>query len=94
MSFSSYTIWRLPEKQVFADLRVELFPTAVWEEYFAIARGDRRSLDVIDHWDISHLLLDLHNQEALARLLSNTPGWCEAFREDRMAIYARCELLQ
>ena len=26
-------------------------------------------------------------------LLSNTPGWCEAFREDRMAIYARCELL-
>jgi len=93
MSFSSYTIWRLPEKQVFADLRVELFPTKVWEEYFAIARGDRQSLDVIDRWDISHLLLDLHNQEALARLLSNTPGWCEAFREDRMAIYARCELL-
>jgi len=94
MSFSSYTLWRLPEKQVFADLRVELFPTTIWEEYFAIARGDRQSLDLIDRWDISHLLIDLYNQEALARLLSATSGWCEAFREDRMVIYVRCEVAQ
>lgn len=94
MSFSSYTIWRLPHKQVFADLRAELFPPSIWEEYFTIAQGGPESLIVIERWDISHLLIDLQNQPALARRLSQTPGWCEAFREDRMVIFARCERLR
>ncbi|MDW8144860.1 MAG: hypothetical protein RMJ48_00945 [Roseiflexaceae bacterium] len=94
MSFSSYTIWRLPHKQVFADLRAELFPLSIWEEYFTIAQGGPESLVVIERWNISHLLIDLWNQPALAQRLSQTPGWCEAFREDRMVIFVRCEWLR
>jgi hypothetical protein len=90
MSYSSYTIWRLPEKQVFADLRAELFPEAIWKDYFAIARGDTGSLAVIDRWAITHLMLDLHHQSELHRLLVQTPGWCERYRDRTTAIMARC----
>jgi hypothetical protein len=90
MSYSSYTIWRLPEKQVFADLRVELFPRAIWQDYFDIARGGQQSLGLIDRWQISHLLLDKQGQRALHDLLGRTPGWCEAFADSRSVVMRRC----
>ena len=47
MTYSSYTIWRLPEKQVFADLRAEAFQDNVWLQYFAITSGNQQSLDML-----------------------------------------------
>lgn len=88
MTYSSYTIWEMPEKQVFADLRVELFPVAIWEDYFTIARGDERSLAVIDRWQITHLLLPVESD--LHLLLANTPGWCEAYSDSQSAVLAQC----
>jgi hypothetical protein len=90
-SYSSYTIWRLPEKQVFADLRVELFPRAVWDDYFAISRGDAQSLALLDRWQITHLLIDRRYQEQLMALLRSTPGWCERYRDRDSSVFARCD---
>lgn len=91
MSYTSYTIWRLPEEQVFADLRVELFPPAVWDEYFAIARGDEASLEAIERWGITHLMLDRGYNADLIALLGRTPGWCVTYQDRTSAIYARCQ---
>jgi hypothetical protein len=90
MSYTSYTIWRLPQKQVFADLRAELFPENIWIEYFAIAQGDEQSLSKIDAWHITHLMLDRQAQRSLHQLLLNTPGWCERYSDPNTAIMARC----
>ncbi|MEN9935282.1 MAG: hypothetical protein RLZZ387_1861 [Chloroflexota bacterium] len=90
MSLTSYTIWRLPELQVFADLRVELFPRAVWDEYFAIARGDQASLALIERWGITHLLLDRGYNQPLIELLADTSGWCERYADRTSVVYARC----
>jgi hypothetical protein len=90
MSYTSYTIWRLPQKQVFADLRAELFPEAIWQDYFAIAQGDAQSLARIDAWQISHLMLDRQAQRSLHQLLLKTPGWCERYSDPNTAIMARC----
>ncbi len=89
MTYSSYTIWQIPEKQVFADLRVELFPIAIWEDYFTINRGDERSLKMIDHWQITHLLLPVGTE--LHLLLSETPGWCQQYSDSQATILARCQ---
>lgn len=90
MSYSSYTIWELPTKQVFADLRVELFPDAVWDQYFEIVAGDRRSLELLDQWQITHLLLDRSWQKSLHGVLASTPGWCERYGDRNAVIMARC----
>lgn len=90
MSYTSYTIWRLPQKHVFADLRVELFPASVWNDYFTIARGTEQSLMVLDQWDITHLMLDRHWQASLYHVLRETPGWCLRFQEPRAAVFVRC----
>jgi hypothetical protein len=94
MSYTSYTIWRLPHKQVFADLRVELFPETIWKEYFAISRGDERSLEVIEQWQITHLMVDTHWQPSLVSLLSETPGWCVPYQDMRAIVFVRCDLLE
>ncbi|MCU0494067.1 MAG: hypothetical protein MUD01_20955, partial [Chloroflexaceae bacterium] len=91
MSLSSYTIWQLPEKQVFADLRAELFPVAIWQDYFDIASGDSTSLPTIERWQITHLLLDTGNQASLHELLLRTPGWCERYADERAVVMARCQ---
>jgi hypothetical protein len=91
MSYSSYTIWRLPEKQVFADLRVELFPEQIWLDYFAISKGDEESLAMLDRWQITHLLLDRDWQKSLHALLTRTPGWCEVYGDTTSSIMVRCE---
>jgi hypothetical protein len=90
MSYTSYTIWRLPQKQVFTDLRAELFPEAIWTDYFAIAQGDAQSLTRIDAWQITHLMLDRQAQRSLHQLLLKTPGWCERYSDPNTAIMARC----
>ena len=90
MSYTSYTIWQLPGKQIFADLRVELFPQSIWEDYFTIARGDERSLAMLDRWQISHVLLDKGYQKSLYALLKGTAGWCERYVDRNAAILARC----
>lgn len=90
MSYSSYTIWELPEKQVFADLRVDMFPDAIWDDYFSIARGDQRSLALLDQWQITHLMLDRQGQAALTQLLTSTTGWCERYGDSNTVIVARC----
>lgn len=89
-SYSSYTVWRLPEKQVFADLRVELFPPAIWDDYFDISAGDARSLELIERWQITHLLIDKRLQRDLRGLLLATPGWCERFEDRFSSVIARC----
>jgi hypothetical protein len=90
MSYTSYTIWRLPQQQVFADLRAELFPEAIWIDYFAIAQGDMHSLTTIDAWQITHLMLDRQAQRSLHQLLLKTPGWCERYSDPNTVIMARC----
>jgi hypothetical protein len=90
MSYTSYTIWRLPEKQVFADLRVELFPERIWEDYFAISQGNQESLALLDRWQITHLLLGRYGYESLSRLLEQQPGWCEVYKDSTSVIFSRC----
>lgn len=91
MSASSYTIWRMPEQQVMADLRVELFPRAVWEEYFAVAAGDEGSLAAIERWQITHLLLDRGYNAPLIERLAATPGWCERYQDRTHVVFAACD---
>lgn len=89
-SYTSYTIWALPERQVFTDLRVELFPRVIWDDYFTIAAGGPESLAQIERWQITHLLLDLRFQEELHALLLAAPGWCERYRDRFSSVVARC----
>jgi hypothetical protein len=91
MSYSSYTIWRLPEKQVFADLRIDMFPQSIWEDYRVISRGGPDSLAMIDEWQISHILLDSNFQSTLDERLDAAPQWCESYRDTRAVVFVRCE---
>lgn len=90
MSYSSYTIWQIPTKQVFADLRVELFPIQIWDEYFAISAGGQQGMQLLDTYHITHLLIDTTTQADLRAALLSRPGWCEVYHDGEAAILRRC----
>lgn len=90
MSQSSYTMWGIPQTSHFADLRVELFPPAIWEQYFTIGNGKPEAPALLDRWQVTHVLINPDDQGALRALLKATPGWCEVYTDPTAAIIARC----
>ncbi|NTV63296.1 MAG: hypothetical protein HGA65_07135 [Oscillochloris sp.] len=90
MNFSSYTMWAAPAERHLADLRVELFPPTVWQDFFTIATGDAQSMATIRRLGITHLMLDPQAQNSLYRNLKATPGWCEVYHDEVAAIIAHC----
>jgi hypothetical protein len=91
MTSSSYISWRVPEKQIFADMRIELFPQSVWDEYYAIAEGGEQSLELINTWQITHMLLFHEQYEELDQLLAKQSNWCERYRDSTTVIWTRCQ---
>lgn len=90
MSYTSYTTWRLPERQIFTDMRIELFPEEIWLEYFDMAEGTPRSLELLDKWQVTHLLISRTWQKQLGELLERTPGWCKRYEDERNQVFERC----
>jgi hypothetical protein len=90
MSLSSYTMWAAPAERHLADLRVELFPATVWDDYFRIDAGDENSMVVIERLGITHVVLDAGGQKNLRTRIMATPGWCERYRDEVAIIVARC----
>jgi hypothetical protein len=90
MSYASYTTWRLPERQIFTDMRIELFPEPVWLDYFDISAGGERSLALLDKWEITHLLISRTWQKELSARLAATPGWCLRYQDERSQVFERC----
>jgi hypothetical protein len=89
MSYSSYTIWALPQQQVFADLRVELFPAAIWRDYFDITTGDDGALALLERWAITHLMLHRSWQRDLIDTLARDPAWQQVYADRDTVIFAR-----
>lgn len=90
MSYTSYTTWRLPERQIFTDMRIELFPEQIWLQYFDMSEGTQRSLELLDQWQVTHLLISRTWQKELGELLERSPGWCKRYEDERNWVFARC----
>ncbi len=48
LPYASWFEYASPSNPVFADARIELFPDAVWDDYFAVADADEGWQDILD----------------------------------------------
>lgn len=83
--FGSYLMWAAPERRVFIDTRVELYPLEHWRRYGETSQG-RGARETLDLHDVDGLLLDARRQAGLVDWALRSPHWLLRYR-DRRSVY-------
>jgi len=77
--WGSWFEFELPDVPVAIDSRVELFPTATWDEYEAIASGRDGWQAVLERWGAT-LVVAMAGDDAFVQRLQ-AAGWHEVFTD-------------
>lgn len=89
MAFSSYLIYALPERLVWNDTRIELYPPEQWERYIALAEAAPTWPQIAAEENINLFMLHPQFEERLVQALSMSAEWCELFRADNVHLFGR-----
>jgi hypothetical protein len=87
--WGSWFEYRLPDRPVFVDSRIELFPERVWTDYLDVANGREGWQDVMDRWDVDVMVLSPGQSGALVDRIVDDPGWRQVYRDDEGSVYVR-----
>jgi hypothetical protein len=88
MGYGSYLIWALPEQDVFADPRVELYPYDFWLDYIKITNGVQYDR-LLDKYGVDRLLLDGEAQAELIDLLENDTRWVREYTDSYAEVWRK-----
>lgn len=83
MEYGDYLLWRFyPERRVFVDPRIELYPPSIWEAYDAISRGTPDTERLLEQYGIRVLLLDMRRQARLLEWARASGSWRLCFQDE------------
>lgn len=71
--WGSWFEYRFPDVLQAVDSRIEIIPAHVWREYEAIVTGRPGSIDVINEWELSVIVLDADGAAGTPSLVNG--GW-------------------
>jgi hypothetical protein len=80
--WASWFEYALPSIPVFTDPRIEIFPTAVWDDYSEIRIGGSRWQQILDRWQVQAVVVDRDDFSRLLAVMRGSPVW-KAVYEDR-----------
>jgi hypothetical protein len=87
--WGSWFEYRLPDRPVFVDSRIELFPQRVWTDYLDAANGRDGWQGVLDRWEVDVVVLDPDQSGQLVERIAADPGWTRAHVDDDGSVYVR-----
>jgi hypothetical protein len=88
--WSGYLAWRLwPAQQPMVDVRFEVHPPAVWDDFVAVslARTDWES--ILDRYQVDYLVLHAGEQSRLVGLAEATSRWARIYEDQAAIILSR-----
>jgi hypothetical protein len=89
MGFSSYLEFALPERPVWIDTRMYLFPTTMWEEYSEIDHGAWNWEQLLDSTGANLAMISVTKQPKLVKAMEDSKNWCQVYQDEVAQIYAR-----
>lgn len=89
ISFSSYLIYALPERPVWSDTRLELYPLEQSERYLTISKAAPGWQDLLAEEQIRLLMIDRVMQANLFEAVQQSTEWQLAYEDNRVAIFSR-----
>ena len=86
--YGSYLMWAAPERTVFIDTRIELYPAGQWLDYQRLGAG--LLLDtLVRRYDLDGLLIDNRRQARLLAEIGRRPEWEVRYSDDRTTYAVR-----
>ncbi|MPM91735.1 hypothetical protein SDC9_138869 [bioreactor metagenome] len=89
MGFASYLEFALPERQVWIDTRVQLFPVEQWEKYVDITYAYDGWGQELEASGANLLMVSPVRQPRLAEAMKSASGWCKLYADETALIYSR-----
>jgi hypothetical protein len=87
--WGSWFEYRLPDRSLFVDSRIELFPQAVWTDYLDAANGREGWQDILDRWQVDVAVLSTRQSRELLERIADDPGWRRTYTNDDGSVYVR-----
>jgi hypothetical protein len=88
LPYASWFEYASPANPVFADARIELFPDAVWADYFAVTDAAEGWQNIVDRWRVDAIVLT-PKDAAIAAKLTDDPGWRLAYHDGTGSVFVR-----
>lgn len=90
MGFGSYLIWKAqPEYSVFADPRIELYTSEIWEDYIVIINALPGWEDYLERYEVDLLMLNPVHQPKLIEAAEESENWVLLYADEAAKIYSR-----
>jgi hypothetical protein len=90
MVHQTYASWfelALPDRPVFVDSRIELYPETVWADYEALIDGRSDWPEIVDRWQADAIVTD--RSWTLIPFLRTSPSWRLAFENRDGFVFVR-----
>jgi len=87
--WGSWLEYAFPEVPVFVDSRIELFPSSVWRDYFAVSGGREGWQAILERWDVDVVVAAADQQEELIPRIRSTAGWRVLYEDSLGAVFVR-----
>jgi hypothetical protein len=87
--WGSWFEYRLPDRPVFVDSRIELYPQRVWTDYLDAANGREGWQAILDRWEVDVVVLDPDQSGQLVERIGRDAGWQRAYLDDDGSVYVR-----
>jgi hypothetical protein len=89
LPWASWFEFALPSHPVFIDSRIEMYPSAVWRDYFDVTQGREGWNAVLERWQIRVVVADREEQYELIPRLRHDPAWTVAYSDPEGMIFVR-----
>jgi hypothetical protein len=87
--WGSWFEFATPSLPMFVDSRAELFPDAVWHDYFQVSEAQAGWQTVLDDWNVDIVVAADDHDAALIDALEHENGWKLVYRDVDGAVFTR-----
>lgn len=87
--WGSWLEWAAPGIPLMVDSRIEVIPTAAWEDYLAISAGSPDWAERLDRLGVTVIVAGHERQGPLLPLLEGSPGWRRLHADNDGEVFAR-----
>ena len=87
--WGSWLEFALPGVPVAVDSRIEVIPTAAWDDHLALSSGAADWQAILDRWGVTVVVASREEQAALIPLLTASPAWTRAYQDADGVVFVK-----
>lgn len=79
----------LPGVPIAVDSRIEVIPTAAWDDHLALSAGAADWQAILDRWQVTVVAASHDEQAALIPLIQASPAWTQVYQDADGLVFVR-----